>query len=171
MNGKHQATLTVEVNAPAAEIWSVIADQSLLTQWVPPVTELLEVTGDGVGMTRKCSVDFQGRSGTMTERCVEFVPHRRAGYVVVDDSLGFNKMLEDYGFTITLDDQPGGGTALRWDTYYTPRNFLAALMNRLVLKRKMRKTLAAIASGLKTFSEQRAAAWLAEGGQPGPASP
>jgi hypothetical protein len=61
-----------------------------------------------VGMTRHCNVELGGRTGTMTERCVEFVPNRRAAYVVDDDTLGFHRMLLDYGFTITLTRGPTG---------------------------------------------------------------
>ncbi|MFL5881626.1 MAG: SRPBCC family protein, partial [Actinomycetota bacterium] len=110
---------------------------------------------EGVGMTRHCNVELGGRSGTMTERCVEFVPNRRAGYVVDDDTLGFHRMLVDYGFTITLDPRSDRTTALRIDTYYTPRNPLYGLLNRLVLRRRMRRTVDGLLQGLKQISERR----------------
>jgi hypothetical protein len=75
--------------------------------------------------------------------------------VVVDDSLGFSRLLRDYGFTMTLDDRPVG-CSLRIDTYYTPRNLLAHLINRVILRPQMRMTVRSIADGLKTFSEQNA---------------
>jgi len=110
---------------------------------------------EGVGMTRHCNVELGGRTGTMTERCVEFVPNRRASYVVDDDTLGFNRMLRDYGFTITLEPRSHRTTALRIDTYYTPRNPLYALLNRLLLEQRMRKVVDGLLQGLKQTSERR----------------
>jgi hypothetical protein len=108
-------------------------------------------------MTRHCSVDLGGRAGTMTERCVEFLPSRRAGYVVDDDTLGFHRMLVDYGFAITLDPRSDRTTALRIDTYYTQRNRLYALLNQLVLRQGMRRTVDGLLQGLKQISERRGA--------------
>jgi len=160
MNGKHQVTRTVQVAADPAAIWGVIADSTLLPQWAGVVIDVTYL-GDGqegVGMTRHCNVELGGRTGTMTERCVEFVPNRRAGYVVDDDTLGFQRMLRDYGFTITLEPRSDRTTALRIDTYYTPRNPLYALLNRLLLlQRRMRRTVDGLLPGLKEISERRGA--------------
>jgi hypothetical protein len=157
MNGKHQITRTVQVATDPAAIWGVIADSRLLPQWAGVVTDVtyLGDQEEGVGMTRQCSVEFGGRTGTMTERCVEFLPSRRAGYVVDDDTLGFHRMLVDYGFAITLDPRSDRTTALRIDTYYTPRNPLYALLNRLVLRRRMRRIVDGLLQGLKQISERR----------------
>ena len=159
MNGKHQVTRTVEVAADPAAIWGVIADSTLLPQWagvVKGVTYLGE-TEEGVGMTRHCNVELGGRTGTMTERCVEFIPNRRAAYVVDDDTLGFHRMLLDYGFMITLDQRSDRTTGLRIDTYYTPRTPVYALLNRLVLQRRMGKLVDGLLQGLKQISERRSA--------------
>jgi uncharacterized protein YndB with AHSA1/START domain len=159
MNGKHQITRTVQVATDPAAIWEVVADSRLLPQWASVVTDVSYVgeTEEGVGMTRHCSVELGGRSGTMTERCVEFLPNRRAGYVVDDDTLGFHRMLVDYGFTITLEPRSDRTTTLRIDTYYTPRNPLYGLLNRLVLRRRLRRTVDGLLEGLKEISERRGA--------------
>ena len=62
-----------------------------LPEWAPPVKEVSELSDgpEGVGTRRVCQVEFGGRRGTMTERCVAFEPPHRAAYVVDDDSLGF----------------------------------------------------------------------------------
>jgi hypothetical protein len=159
VNGKHQVTRTVEVVTDPAAIWGVIADSTLLPQWAGVVKDVtyLGETDEGVGMTRHCNVELGGRSGTMTERCVEFLPNRRAAYVVDDDTLGFHRMLLDYGFTITLDPRSDRTTALRIDTYYTPRNPLYGLLNRLLLRRRMHRTVDGLLQGLKEISERRGA--------------
>jgi hypothetical protein len=159
MNGRHQITRTVQVATDPAAIWGVIADSRLLPQWAGVVKDVtyLGETEEGVGMTRQCGVELGGRTGTMTERCVEFLPSRRAGYVVDDDTLGFHRMLVDYGFAITLDPRSDRTTALRIDTYYTPRNRLYGLLNRLVLRRRMGKLVDGLLQGLKQISERRSA--------------
>jgi Polyketide cyclase / dehydrase and lipid transport len=159
MNGKQQVTRTVQVATDPAAIWAVIADSRLLPQWTGVVKDVTYLDGEeeGVGMTRHCNVELGGRTGTMTERCVQFLPSRRAGYVVDDDTLGFRRMLVDYGFTIALDPRSDRTTALRIDTYYTPRNPLYALLNRLVLRRRMRRTVDGLLQGLKQISERRGA--------------
>jgi Polyketide cyclase / dehydrase and lipid transport len=159
MNGKHQVTRTVQVATEAAAIWGIIADSTLLPQWARVVTDVSYLGGEeeGVGMTRHCNVELGGRTGTMTERCVEFLPNRRASYVVDDDTLGFNRMLVDYGFTITLEPRSDRTTALRIDTYYTPRNALYALLNQLLLRRRLRRTVDGLLEGLKEISERRGA--------------
>jgi uncharacterized protein YndB with AHSA1/START domain len=159
MNGKHQVTRTVQVATDPAAVWGVIADSTLLPQWTGVVTDVtcLGDQEEGVGMTRHCNVELGGRTGTMTERCVEFFPSRRAGYVVDDDTLGFHRMLLDYGFAITLEPRSDRTTALRIDTYYTPRTPLYGLLNRLVLRRRMRKLVDGLLQGLKQISERRSA--------------
>jgi hypothetical protein len=159
MNGKHQLTRTAQVATDPAAIWGVIADSRLLPQWAHVVKDVtyLGDQEEGVGMTRHCSVELGGRTGTMTERCVEFLPCRRAGYVVDDDTLGFHRMLVDYGFAITLDARSDRTTAVRIDTYYTPRTPLYELLNRLVLRRRMRRTVDGLLQGLKQISERRGA--------------
>jgi hypothetical protein len=159
MNGKHQVTRTVRVATDPAAIWGIIADSTLLPQWARVVTDVSYLGGEeeGVGMTRHCNVELGGRTGTMTERCVEFLPNRRASYVVDDDTLGFNRMLVDYGFTITLEPRSDRTTALRIDTYYTPRNALYALLNQLLLRPRLRRTVDGLLDGLKEISERRGA--------------
>jgi hypothetical protein len=159
MNGKHQVTCTVQVATDPGAIWGIVADSTLLPQWARVVTDVTYLGGEeeGVGMTRHCNVELGGRTGTMTERCVEFLPSRRAAYVVDDDTLGFNRMLVDYGFAITLEPRSDRTTALRIDTYYTPRNPLYGLLNRLLLRRRLRGTVDGLLEGLKQISEGRGA--------------
>ena len=59
-------------------------------------------------------------------------------------------------FTITLDPRSDLTTTLRIETYYTPRNPLYGLLNRLVLRR-VRRTVDGLLQGLKQISERRGA--------------
>jgi uncharacterized protein YndB with AHSA1/START domain len=157
MTGAHQLTREIAIRAPRDRVWAVVADSSLLPEWAPPVKEVtgLSEGADGVGTTRVCEVEFAGRGGTMTERCVAFDPPFRAGYVVDDDSLGFSRMFADYGFTITLETSSDDSSSARIDTYYTPRNRLFAALNRLLMRRRFASTVDELLAGLKRSSEQR----------------
>ena len=157
MRGEHQLTRETAIDAPREAVWAVIADSKLLPEWAPPVKQVnaLSEGPEGVGTTRVCQVDFGGRQGTMTERCVAFDPPRRAGSVVDDDSLGFGRMFADYGFTISVEDGPEGSSIARTDTYYTPRNPLFSLMNALTMRRRFANTVDELLAGLKRTSESR----------------
>jgi len=158
MKGKHQLTRHIEINATPEEVWSVVADSSLLPEWAPPVQGISEISDgpEGVGTTRVCEVNFAGRPGRMTERCVEFEPPHRAGYVVAEDDLGFGKMFADYGFTVTIEEGASGSSIARTNTYYTPRNPLYGLMNALMMRRQFASTVDGLLAGLKSSSEKRA---------------
>lgn len=152
MKGKHQIHRSIRIDAPPSSVWTVVADSTLLPEWVPMVHRV-EHGAEGVGAVRRCEVDFGGRKGSMVERCVAFDAERRASYVVDEDTLGFNKMFADYGFSITLEPAGDGETAAHIDTYYTPRNAMSAVMNTLVARRKFAGTVETILGGLKALSE------------------
>jgi uncharacterized protein YndB with AHSA1/START domain len=156
MNGDHQLTRELAIDAPREQVWAVVADSNRLVEWAPPVKEVSELSDgpEGVGTTRLCQVEFGGRSGTMTERCVAFEPPHRAAYVVDDDSLGFGRMFADYGFTITIEDDLHGGSIARTETYYTPRNPLFKLINAVIMRRRFESTVDDLLSGLKRASER-----------------
>jgi hypothetical protein len=157
MRGEHQLSRELAIQAPRDRVWSVVADSKLLPEWAPPVKQVnsLSEGPEGVGTTRVCRVKFGGRDGTMTERCVEFDPPHRAGYVVERDSLGFGRMFADYGFTISIGDGPPGSSMARTDTYYTPRNPLFRLINAMIMRRRFARTVDELLSGLKRSTESR----------------
>jgi uncharacterized protein YndB with AHSA1/START domain len=159
MNGRHQLRRSIETDAPREVVWSILEDSSLLAQWAHVVQEVTSpVTGpESVGAVRDCRVDFGGRQGTIVERCVELVAGSRIGYVVDRDSLGFNKMFADYGFTISLEHASPRRTRVVMNTYYTPRNAMTAVLNVVVMRRKFRTTVDGLLDGLARLAEEHAA--------------
>jgi uncharacterized protein YndB with AHSA1/START domain len=157
MNGDHQLTREIAIDAPRDLVWAVVSDSRLLAEWAPPVKAVSDVSAgpEGVGTTRLCEVEFGGRAGTMTERCVEFEPPRRVAYAVQEDSLGFGRMFADYGFTMTIEGAADGASIARTDTYYTPRNRVFWLLNVLFMRRRFASTVDELLSGLKRSSEMR----------------
>jgi uncharacterized protein YndB with AHSA1/START domain len=158
MRGTKQLERATTVDAAPESVYHLFMDNQALPEWAPVVDAVLtEVGGDesGVGRTRTCAVTMDGRSGTMVERCVEAVPGSRASFVVVDDSFGFKRMLRDYGFTAHFTAGPDRTTLVRVETFYTPANPIAALLNRLILRRRFRAVVDALLAGLRASAEQR----------------
>ena len=94
-----------------------------------------------------------GKDGSMVERCVEFVPEIRASYVVDDESFGFRKMFDHYGFTANFESFDKDQTRIIMETFYTPRNFVFVVMNVLMMRRQFRGVVDDILNGLKTYVE------------------
>jgi len=132
--GKKQLERDTTVNAPAGVVYRLFMDNAELANWAPAVDAVIgQHGGDGTGLgaTRTCAVTLHGKKGTMVERCVEAVPDTRAAFLVVGDSFGFSKMLTGYGFTARFTLAAADQTTVRIETYYTPANPAAAVLNRL----------------------------------------
>jgi uncharacterized protein YndB with AHSA1/START domain len=156
MKGNSQGADELLIDAPAARVWSILEDTSLLPQWVPPVLELLEHDArEGVGSVRRCGVAFGSKRGYIVERCVEAVPERRLAHVVEDDSLGFGRYFADYGFALELEPRGDGGTLASCTSYYKPRGLVSRVLNALLMRRRFSATRQEILGGLKELAERR----------------
>jgi uncharacterized membrane protein len=156
--GTKQFERATTVDAPVDGVYQLFMDNQALPEWAPVVDAVLtEVGGDesGLGCTRTCAVTLAGRSGTMVERCVEAVPGSRASFAVIDDSFGVNRMLRDYSFTAHFAGRPDGTTRVRIETFYTPASLIAALLNRVIMRRRFRSVVDALLAGLRASAEQR----------------
>ncbi|MGH9287203.1 MAG: SRPBCC family protein [Acidimicrobiales bacterium] len=158
MSGRKQLERTTTIGAPVGVVYELFMDNQALPSWAPVVDAVVaEEGGDeiGVGRTRTCAVTMNGRSGTMVERCVEAVRNARASYIVIDDSFGFNRMLRDYGFTVHFAASGPQQTSVRIETFYSPANPVAAVLNRLMMRRRFRGVVDALLDGLRTSAERR----------------
>jgi hypothetical protein len=81
----------------------------------------------------------------------------RASFLVVDDSFGFTAMFTGYGFTAHFTPAAGGRTTVRIETFYTPANPITAVLNKLVIRRRLRSVVDELLAGLRTLAEQRQA--------------
>jgi len=157
MHGTKQLERHTTVNAPAGVVYRLFMDNAELANWAPVVDAVIDEhggDGTGLGATRTCAVTMNGKKGTMVERCVEAVPQTRASFLVVDDSYGFNKTLTHYGFTVHFAPAPGERSTVRIETFYTPANPIAAMLNGLVMRRKFRGVVDELLAGLRTHAEQ-----------------
>jgi uncharacterized protein YndB with AHSA1/START domain len=123
------------VNAPKERVWALLVDGPRLPEWMPIVkatTGQLEV----LGAERACEVEFEGKRGSVKERCVEHEPLHQISWQLVDDSLGFGRMFADLGFSFILESRGDGSTLVRNESYYRPRSILAGLLSLMLMRRK-----------------------------------
>jgi uncharacterized protein YndB with AHSA1/START domain len=161
MNWTLQGSDEVVVHAPPERVWALLEDGPRLTEWMPIVkatTGQLEV----LGAERTCEVDFEGKRGQVTERCVEYEPQRRIAWRLVDDSLGFGRLFADLGFSFTLEPRGGRTTLIRNASYHRPRSVLARLLSVLVMRRKFRGIRLAALDNLRQLSESPAPVMVSE---------
>jgi|SRR5438067_13126192 hypothetical protein len=160
MLGTKQLERDIVVEAPAGAVYGLFMDNAELANWAPAVDAVTgEHGGDetGLGATRTCAVTMNGKKGTMAERCVEAVPVTRASFLVVDDSFGFTTMFTGYGFTAHFTPAAGGRTRVRIETFYTPAHPAAAVLNTLVMRRRLRGVVDQFLAGLRALAERRQA--------------
>lgn len=138
------------VQAPVEGIWAVLEDSTRLPEW----TTVFRTTGgrETPGSIRECDVDFEGKTGSVVERCVESVPHKRIAWVMDADTFGFSRMLSDFGFSFTLTPRAGNETLVRNETYYRPETLVAKMLNPF-MRRKFRGARRRFLEGLKRVSE------------------
>jgi hypothetical protein len=105
---------------PVDRVWALLEDG-------PRPLEVL-------GAERVCEVEFEGKRGQVTERCVESEPLRRIGWQLVDDSLGFGRLFTDLGFSFALEPRGHGATLVRNESYYQPRSLLARLLSIMFIR-------------------------------------
>jgi len=132
-----QGSDAVVIDAPAERIWALLEEGPRLPEWMPIVkttTGALEV----LDAERTCEVEFEGKRGTVRERCVEYDARRRIAWRLVADTLGFGRLFDDMGFSFTLEPRSDGTTLVRNASYYRPRNLLATMLSVVVMRRKFR---------------------------------
>jgi len=147
-----QGSDEVVVHAPPERIWALLEDGPRLPEWMPIVkatTGHVEV----LGAERTCAVEFEGKHGHVTERCVENEPLRRIAWQLVDDSLGCGRLVAELGFSFTLEPRDDGTTLIRNETYYRPRSILGRLVSLLALRRKFRGIRMTALENLRVLSE------------------
>ena len=158
VRGKKQLERNTAVGAPPGAVYRLFMDNAELANWAPAVDAVTHAQGGdetGLGATRTCAVTMNGKKGTMVERCVEAVPSVRASFLVVDDSFGFTTMFTGYGFAAHFTPAAGRRTTVRIETFYTPANPIAAVLNKLVLRRRLRSVVDELLAGLRALAEQR----------------
>lgn len=156
LQGTKQLDREVSTALAPERVWAVLMDARLLPRWAGPVDriESCDLEGERVGTVRDCRVHLGGRAGRIVERCVGLIPGQAIAYAVDDDSFGMSRMLAHYSFMISTAAGEAGATRLRMETYYTPRNACASVMNALVLRRRFRGVVDELLAGLVRFAAE-----------------
>ena len=148
-----QARSEATIQAPVAAIWAIITDIAFLPKINPGV---IKASGnmDDLNATRTCEIVNKGRKGSITERLVEFIPGKKTVWLVESDSMGMSKMLRDIQFILVLENFTDSMTRVTAETHYTPANFFARIMNRMMMRRMMAGAQQHILQNIRSLTEK-----------------
>lgn len=152
---KLQARNEALIAAPVDAVWRLITDITQLPKVNPGV---ISATGrmDQQGETRTCLIDNKGRKGSVTEKLIELIPHKKTVWTIESDTMGMSRMLKDTRFVFLLEETGIGQTKVINETYYQPATLLAKVMNGLMMKRMIRQTQESILQNISTLTKTRA---------------
>lgn len=149
-----QAKNEAIIDAPVRRVWAIITDINLLHKVNPNVVKALGRM-DRLGETRTCEIDSKGRKGKMTGTLIEFVPEQKTVWTIQSDTMGMSKMLKNTRFCFYLEPLGDNKTKITNETYYQPVNFIAMLMDVLMMKKMIGKAQEQILLNLKLLAENK----------------
>lgn len=152
---KLQARNEAIINAPLHVIWSIITDINQLHKVNPGV---IKATGkmNELNGTRTCEINNRGKTGTMTERLIEMEPEKKTVWTIEKDDMGMSKMLKETRFCFHLQKISDNQTRVVNETWYEPANFVARIMNGVMMKKVIKKAQQQILNNLKNLTEKAA---------------
>lgn len=141
------------INAPINRIWAIITDINLLSEVNIGV---VKATGrmDKEGETRTVEINISGKNGIFSGKLIEFVLERKTVWTIENDTTGMSKMLKDNRFVCNLEKLDDNKTKVTNETYYQPANFIANIMNALMIKGTFRKMQEQMLTNIKTLTEK-----------------
>jgi carbon monoxide dehydrogenase subunit G len=150
---KLQARNEAIINAPISSIWALITD---INQFHKINPGLIKATGtmNVLNGTRVCDINNQGKTGTITERLIEFAPEKKTVWTIENDNMGWSKMLKDTRFCFELEKLDDSRTRIVNETYYTPANLMAGVMNVFMMRGMIRKAQNKILENIKSLTEK-----------------
>ena len=139
----------IEINASADEVWEAIADFGGVYKWAPNVSSSYSTTeaNEGVGAARHCEVaGFVG----IDEEIVDW--EEGQGYKYQVENIGpIGKLVNEW--SVTSD---GENSVVTTNVSYRMKfGIMGALMDRLMVRRSIRKAMAQSQAGLKGYVETR----------------
>jgi len=150
---KLQARNEIVIGAPIERVWALITDINMLHKINPGVTK---ATGrmDQLGESRTCEIVNGRRSGTMTERLIDFVPKKKTVWTIESDTMGMGRMMRDTKFCFSLEEIGRGQTRVVNETYYRPANIGAVILNLVMLKRMVSRAQEQILNNIRSLTEK-----------------
>jgi uncharacterized protein YndB with AHSA1/START domain len=142
----------IVINTAPDRIWSILQDSQRLPDWMPAVKST-NGHREMIGTERKCEVNFEGRDGHVVERCVVYEEPHRIGWQLLEDSLGFSKMLKHFTFDFVLEPLEPEKTRIVHTSYFEPRNWFARMMIALMIRKKFRSLRQRVLANIKRLAE------------------
>jgi ligand-binding SRPBCC domain-containing protein len=140
----------VAIDAPAGDVWRVLADLEQVQHYNPLVAQARYVSSnrEGVGAARRCEFKPKGFS---VERVIEWHPEELLGLEVVESSWPLRSSR-----WWTKLSRENGRTHVSQELEYEPKfGLLGKAMDAAMMRRKMDKVVAEIFDGLKAFVEAK----------------
>lgn len=129
---------SVTINAPVEKVFSYVGDPQNQLEWLPGITEVRDVSGQGVGGHFSWTYKMAGLSFKGESEVTEEVPNQRR----VLKTRGGIQSLWTWIF-----EPEGGGTRVNLEIEYTiPVPVIGKLGERLVLRQNERETELALAN-------------------------
>jgi ligand-binding SRPBCC domain-containing protein len=140
----------VHANCGPERVWALLADLEAVERYNPGVraARIEGSTRTGVGAKRVCDLHPNGR---VVERVTVWEEQRALGLEVVESPFPIHFMR-----WVTKIDPRGDGTVITQDLEYQVKlGPLGWVLDRLVMKRKLRATLDSVFAGLVEHAEGR----------------
>lgn len=157
MTARLQGRDEIIIDVPPNQVWSLIADSTLLARWGPPVTavQLVEpIAGpERVGSRRRVDARFNGKDGYFVEIRTEHVEGKRIAYVIEQDTFGLGRVMIEPGFALDIEPAGPGRSRVTFSFFHHPKGVLGHVMNVLVVLRQQRRNRRAALASLKQVAE------------------
>ena len=155
---KVQGQDSVIIGAPVSKLWPLIHDSKQMESWGPPVEKVeIELLPDqdreNIGTRRKVYAKFtEKRRGWYEEVRTGQEEGLSITFRIVRDSFGMDKMLDDVGGKMELEEVAVDKTKFIFTFYHRPKTIMGYLMNPLIKKDQKANRLKALQS-FKSYVE------------------
>ncbi len=158
MTAKLQGQDEIVVEAPVEQLWTLIADSTLLPDWGPPVRKV-DVLGqpgqtEALGSRRRVEAEFEGKKGYFVERRTEHIQGRKIAYLIEEESFGLFQVITEPGFSIEIELAGPSQTRVVWSFFHNPKGLMGHILNSFVLLRQQRRNRLAALASLKQHAEK-----------------
>jgi len=149
---------SIVIDKPLSDLWPLIQDSKKMELWGPPVekvdVELLpDQSQESVGSKRKVYAKFtEKRKGWYQEVRTGQEEGKSISFRIYEDSFGIDKMLDDVGGKMELQQVSPHKTKFIFTFYHRPKNLLGWLMNPMIKMDQKKNRLKALNS-IKGYAE------------------
>lgn len=153
MKGKFQGKDEILIKASVDEVWNVLIDGTMLSQWMPMVKHTTSKV-EKLNEIRYCDVEMNGKKGKVSEQCILYNEKKEIGWVMLTDEFGFGKMFDNFSFSFELIAN-NNFTKVIGRGYADPKHFIARIMNMIMMKRMSAKIRRQALGGIKKIAEMQ----------------